>query len=385
MDNRRFDDVARRVGALAVPRLPRRGLLGLIGGAILASALGLTLPGADPAGARQQDRKRNKKKDKTCKKEGKRCAKNKDCCRGKCQRGECTSGATCRTGQDVNRAWGTFGDADGQFKSPYGIAVDPDGEVYVADRGNNRIQVFDANGNYQRKWGERGSGETKFISVRGVAVNHTGRGDDRAYVSDPGQSSVDRRFRKFSGSGTFQDDLGRNMSNPLNVTADINGNIWVVDTVGRVFLFDSNGGFGPNWQPSGDGDISGAEGIAVWVDEKSNRTFVYIARTAASMVYKFEYVNNSANGLKFKGRVGSFGGDSRQFRNPAALAADKCGNLWVSDTENDRIQKLDKDLNFRSSFTAGLDGPAGIALNSNGTAMYVADTLNNRVVKFDLK
>ncbi len=40
------------------------------------------------------------------------------------------------------RKWGTQGTADGQFRYPYGVAVDGAGNVYVSDRRNNRIQVF---------------------------------------------------------------------------------------------------------------------------------------------------------------------------------------------------------------------------------------------------
>lgn len=47
--------------------------------------------------------------------------------------------------------WGTKGSGPGQFSTPHGIAIDAKDNVYVADRGNNRIQVFDSNGKYLRE------------------------------------------------------------------------------------------------------------------------------------------------------------------------------------------------------------------------------------------
>lgn len=51
---------------------------------------------------------------------------------------------------DWVKSWGSHGTADGQFRTPHCLQVDRQGNVYVADRGNGRIQVFDSDGNYKK-------------------------------------------------------------------------------------------------------------------------------------------------------------------------------------------------------------------------------------------
>src|SRR5262245_8464494 len=50
------------------------------------------------------------------------------------------------------RAWGKLGAESGQFSQPHSIALDSKGRVYVADRNNSRIQIFDGNGKFLTEW-----------------------------------------------------------------------------------------------------------------------------------------------------------------------------------------------------------------------------------------
>ena len=78
------------------------------------------------------------------------------------------------------------GTGDGQFHNPKGISVDRAGNVYVAETISHRVQVFDSNGRFQRKWGSEGSGNGQFDRPRYVAVD----GAWNVYVSDSGNHRV---------------------------------------------------------------------------------------------------------------------------------------------------------------------------------------------------
>jgi sugar lactone lactonase YvrE len=84
-------------------------------------------------------------------------------------------------------AWGSLGTGYGQFNTPSGITVDGSGRVYVTDRGNHRVQVFDVNGAFLGTGGGVfGTGDGQFKDPFGIAVDRSGR----VYVVDLNNNRV---------------------------------------------------------------------------------------------------------------------------------------------------------------------------------------------------
>ena len=77
------------------------------------------------------------------------------------------------------KTWGTHGSAPGQFDQPHTIAIDGRGRLFVGDRSNNRIQIFDQDGNFITEW-------RQFGRPSGIAIGP----DDRIYVTDSMSSTA---------------------------------------------------------------------------------------------------------------------------------------------------------------------------------------------------
>jgi DNA-binding beta-propeller fold protein YncE len=78
------------------------------------------------------------------------------------------------------RSWGILGSGNGQFNVPCGIAADRNGNVFVVDAGNSRIQAFAQSGTYETQWGSYGFGFGGFHNPMAIAVD----GDGNVYVTD---------------------------------------------------------------------------------------------------------------------------------------------------------------------------------------------------------
>jgi NHL repeat-containing protein len=102
------------------------------------------------------------------------------------------------TGTSLAR-WGTFGSGPGQFNGPVGIAIDKEGDIYVAEVGNHRIQELSSLGQPLTQWHTVGSGTGELTEIGyDIALDASGN----VYVSEPHPlSSGHDRIEKFSPSG----------------------------------------------------------------------------------------------------------------------------------------------------------------------------------------
>ena len=245
-------------------------------------------------------------------------------------------------------AWGEVGDGPLQFNRPWGIALDPvTHDLYVAERGNNRVQRITNQGAFVMAWGQPGSGPGQFHNALGIAVDASGF----VYVSDYGN----HRIQKFRVQGT---------------------------TAQHIATIGSDG--------TGPGQLSGPFGIAI-----DPAGALWVADALNHRLQKFD-----ANG-NFLASIGSMGTENGKFITPTWIAFDAQGNYYVAETNSNPSDRAAPDFTHQriQKFSAtgahlmtwGGEGeyggqfrvPLGLA-TANGVDMFVADYGNTRVQKFDL-
>lgn len=142
--------------------------------------------------------------------------------------------------------WGKAGTGNGQFSNAvFGLATSKGGNLYVADTDNNRIQVFTAKGGFVDKFGANGGGNGQFTSPYDIAVGP----DGSVFVADYSND----RVQKLSAGGGFQQAIAS--SQPTGVGVDAEGNLYVADLSGKVTRFDKASGYaaGKSWKGAGRG------------------------------------------------------------------------------------------------------------------------------------
>jgi DNA-binding beta-propeller fold protein YncE len=166
------------------------------------------------------------------------------------------------------------------------MAFQPDGSFYVADGYlNTRVVKFDKDGKFIKAWGERGEAgkETRpsyFNNVHGVAVDPATR---QVFVND----RANRRIQVFDENGTFLRDwtLKWNRANVHFVHIDADRKVWLYDQViQRLIQYDLNGRLIYSWGGLGsfEGALWGVHGISV--DQDQN---LYLAAVGRGGVQKF--------------------------------------------------------------------------------------------------
>jgi peptidylamidoglycolate lyase len=173
---------------------------------------------------------------------------------------------------------GVPGNDHTHFNRPAGIAFLPDGSFYVADGyTNTRVVKLDKNGKYQLEWGTKGSGPGQFNLVHSVAVD----ADHRVFVADRSNN----RIQIFDGSGKFLDQWP-NVDHPTFITvSNDDKSLWVASgTEDRMVKYDMNGKLETYWGAPGSAAnaLNNPHGYAVAPDGT-----LYIADSFNERVQKF--------------------------------------------------------------------------------------------------
>ncbi len=119
-----------------------------------------------------------------------------------------------------------------QLRSPDDLVFDSKGLIYVADAGNKRIAKFDAEGKYVSEWGKGGKGPGQFATAHGLAIDSK----DRIYVADRGNN----RVQVFNTEGQFQAEW-KEAGNPFGLLVTPEGLIVADGDAHRLTLLDFEG------------------------------------------------------------------------------------------------------------------------------------------------
>ena len=234
--------------------------------------------------------------------------------------------------------WGRDGEGQGQFWTPNGVAVDGQGNVYVADGGvNHRIQKFDSEGQFLTLWGSRGNGDGQFEQPNDIAVD----GQGNIFVVD----YQNYRIQKFDLEGNFlsawgsQGDQEGQFGRLNRIMVDKAGNVYASDDVNhRISKFDNNGQFLLKWEnlpckfPTASVAPPEVEVPAgMWLDSQG-RLFVVDSAWNRVCVY-------DGNG-EFLGGWGEKGTQAGQLGFPIGIVGDDTGNIYIVEYSNNRVQKF---------------------------------------------
>ncbi len=307
------------------------------------------------------------------------------------------------------------------LNSPLDVAVDGSGNLYIADTGNHRIRKVDADGIITTVAGdgEEGYGGDNDPAIAAQLNSPVGVAADGAgnlYIADWGN----RRIRKIDAMGWITTVAGNGsdgccgddkpaieawLGRPWSVAVDGAGNLysvsrshqrvrWVDAVTGIIDTIAGTGtkGYGGDGGPATAAELSDSRGVAV--DGAGN---LYIADSGNDRIRRVDAATKNIDTVA--GGVTGDGGPAvaAQLNSPRGVATDGAGNLYIADTLNYRVRKIDIAGNIstvagdgtrgfsgdgRQATEAQMDFPYGAAVDGAGN-LYIADLINHRVRRVD--
>lgn len=279
-----------------------------------------------------------------------------------------------QTGSEVGQfAFGSGGGNDAGAGG--GLAIGPDGMLYVADSGNDRVQRFDLDGGHGAQIVAPGTlAYPMGLTVRKTRVLVADNQNHRVVVFDTGG-------RQITTIGAGKGGRPGQLEHPYDVAADASGRVFVADDINhRVVRFSTlpNYVYKARWGSYGQapGQLAYPRGIAT-----DAGGLIYVANTGNDRIDVFD------NGGKLVRTMGRSGRASGQFDEPTGVGADASGIRAVTDSVNGRLQLLNPDGSIAAIWGSPNPGPTilpdpvAVAFDSAGNA-YVLDGRRSRVVVF---
>jgi DNA-binding beta-propeller fold protein YncE len=278
---------------------------------------------------------------------------------------------------------GSSGSGEGQLTAPRNLALGPDGNIFVADSGNSRVQVFTPEGEFVNMWGSFGDSPGSFNEPWGIAVD-----EEFVYVAD----TWNFRLQKFTHDGELVAVLGQAgepaegetggglFFGPRDIIILPDGNLLITDTGNhRLQILTPDGEFvqAIGSQGSQSGQFFEPVGLGI----NGQEDLFYVADTWNGRIQQF---STSLFPL-FNWSVDAWRGESTN--NKPYLDVNAQGQIFVTDPEAYRVlifNSAGEYVGRFGQFSTGSDGfglPTGIKVDSEGN-VYIADAANNTILKF---
>lgn len=278
------------------------------------------------------------------------------------------------------------------FKYPRGISIDRNtSDLYVVDvvginsilpieKDRTEIKKVTSDGglldNFGSRWFSKDSSDIFRLIKNGQGIGLDAGGN--IYVADPKNTSI----KKYGPNGRYISKIDKGLSDVYDVVVLTTGDIAISDPGNsRVVMMDSTGIVRVenllSKLPS-----DGVRGLAV--DQSDNIYVLDISAKRGQVVKKFDKY-----GFQIPLQFGSIGGlEPGSFNMPSDLAVDnRNGDIYIVDSGNNRIQRFNSEGNFLSDFgqfgaeQGSFNTPWGIAIDKDGY-VYVSDPKNSRIQKF---